>query len=199
MFNVFRAWHFMERVAHRSICFKSGGGSSKIPETEAQRANSEVALNEFNDYMSKIRPFENKFIEDISADTTNREARVAGMTNADIAQKVGTQSINPNVGFDAGSVSDLATTASGAQIKANRAVKTQKAAGLQAVIDIGRGQANQAQLGLGKLASQSVTEASNAAFNNQAVDDAKMSAGASMLGMSAGLANNLYEDSKKKA
>lgn len=195
--NPNQPWHFMNRLLLRSICFK-GGGSNEIPETEAQRASAEVALNEFNDYMVKIRPFENKFISDVSADTAGREASVAGKVNADIAQKVGTPTINPNRSLNTESVSDLATTVAGSQVKANEAVKTQKAAGLQTVIDMGRGQANSAQLGLDGMASQSVAEAANTALNNQKVSDGNMSAGATMMGASAGLAKNTYSDMIKK-
>ena len=195
--DVFRSWKTANRINHRRICFK-GGGSTEIPETEAQRASSEVALKEFNDYMTTIRPFENKFMEDVSADTTGREAQAAGRVGADIAQKVGTPAINPNMGLNPQSVSDVATTMAGAQVKANQAVKAQKAAGLQSIIDIGRGQANSAQLGLTNLASQSVSEASNIALNKERVNDANMSAGATALGMSAGIVKNMYDDANKK-
>ena len=181
MYNVFIGWNFMERLKHRSVCFK--GGSTEIPETTAQRASSEVALNEYNDYMKTILPFENKFMADVTAPTDNRQAQVAGMVGADVAQKVGTTAINPNQGINSQSTSDLATTLAKSGVKADQAVKAQQAAGLQSVIDMGRGQATTAQLGMSELAGQSVQQASQTALYNQAVDNASLSAGASALGI----------------
>jgi hypothetical protein len=183
-------------MSQRSICFK--GGSTAVGETVAETTASQVAVNEFNDYMTTIRPFENKFIADVSAPTAAREAAVAGRVNGEIAQKVGTPTINPNRGMDPNSVTDVATTAANAQVDANLAVKAQKAAGLQSVIDIGRGKANSAQLGMSGLASQSVTKASNDALNTRNTKNSNMSAGATGIAIAAGMSKNLYSDSTKK-
>lgn len=191
-----RRFQFMDHCIDSGVCFKDKGGSSEVPETSAQLASSELALNEFNDYMTTIRPFENKFIADVSAPTAGREAQVAGQVGADIAQKVGPLTLDPNMGMNPGSVVDLARTTAKAKNTGNMAVKSQKAAGLQAVIDIGRGQATQAQLGMSSLAGQSVAEATNAAANDTKLNDARMSAGATAGGAAIGMIKNMSSTKK---
>lgn len=175
----------------RGVCY-GGGGSSSVKETAAQKASAEVAMNNYNDYMSTIMPVQKEFIADVTADPTNRENLVAGQANANIAQKVGTPSIDPNAGMSSASTVGLANTMSDAQIKGRQAVDTQRLTGEQAIVDLGMGENSTAQLGLSDLASQSVKQSIVNQRSSQYSDDADMSAAASGLGAAAGMATNIY-------
>ena len=176
----------------RGVCYGGGGGSSSVKETAAQKASAEVAMNNYNDYMSTIMPVQEKFISDVTADPTNRENLVTGQANANIAQKVGTPAIDPNAGMSSASTVGLANTMSDAQIKGRQAVDTQRLTGEQAIVDLGMGENSTAQLGLSDLASQSVKQSINNQQSSQYSDDADMSAAASGLGAAAGMATNIY-------
>ena len=176
----------------RGVCYGGGGGSSSVKETAAQKASAEVAMNNYNDYMSTIMPVQEKFIADVTADPTNRENLVTGQANANIAQKVGTPAIDPNAGMSSASTVGLANTMSDAQIKGRQAVDTQRLTGEQAIVDLGMGENSTAQLGLSDLASQSVKQSINNQQSSQYSDDADMSAAASGLGAAAGMATNIY-------
>ena len=175
----------------RGVCY-GGGGSSSVKETAAQKASAEVAMNNYNDYMSTIMPVQKEFIADVTADPTNRENLVTGQANANIAQKVGTPSIDPNAGMSSASTVGLANTMSDAQIKGRQAVDTQRLTGEQAIVDLGMGENTTAQLGLSDLASQSVKQSINNQQLSQDADNADMSAAASGLGAAAGMATNIY-------
>ena len=175
----------------RGVCY-GGGGSSSVKETAAQKASAEVAMNNYNDYMSTIMPVQKEFIADVTADPTNRENLVTGQANANIAQKVGTPSIDPNAGMSSASTVGLANTMSDAQIKGRQAVDTQRLTGEQAIVDLGMGENSTAQLGLSDLASQSVKQSINNQQLSQNADNANMSTAASGLGAAAGMATNIY-------
>ena len=186
---------FLERVMGRSVCYGGGGSPSSVKETAAQKASAEIAMNNYNDYMSTIMPVQKKFISDITADPTNKEKLVTGQVNANIAQKVGTPSIDPNAGVSSASTTGLANTLSDAQIKGRQAVDTQRMAGEQAIVDLGMGENTTAQLGMSDLANQSVNESIRKQQANQYSDNADMSAAATGLGIAAGLTKNIYDDS----
>ena len=176
----------------RGVCYGGGGGSSSVKETAAQKASAEVAMNNYNDYMSTIMPVQNKFIADVTADPTNRENLVTGQANADIAQKVGTPTIDPNAGMSSASAIGLGNTMSDAQIKGRQAVDTQRLTGEQAIVDLGMGENSTAQLGLSDLASQSVKQSISNQQLSQDAANSDMSAAASGLGAAAGMATNIY-------
>ena len=176
----------------RGVCYGGGGGSSSVKETAAQKASAEVAMNNYNDYMSTIMPVQKEFIADVTADPTNRENLVAGQVNANIAQKVGTPSIDPNAGMSSASTVGLANTMSDAQIKGRQAVDTQRLTGEQAIVDLGMGENSTAQLGLSDLASQSVKQSISNQQWSQDAANSDMSAAASGLGAATGMATNIY-------
>jgi hypothetical protein len=92
----------------------------------------------------------------------NRKATVRGQTNADLAQRAaGVPLTNPNSGaIKTGMRAQTVGKVLGkGMVGANQAVDQQKVAGMQAVIDMGRGQATEANLGFGQLAQQSADSA----------------------------------------
>lgn len=184
-------WTF-DRIFGRSVCFAGGGGGG-VEETEAERASAEIAMKNYNDYMETISPFTDKYIEDVSGDTTAKSAQMAGMVNADLAQSTGTVSPGAN-GMMPSGAADYAKTLAASQVKGQQAIIGQKADALQSVIDIGQGTATEAQKGMSELASQSVSEATSNAAAEQAADDATASAGATAVGMSMGIGKNMFDD-----
>jgi len=196
MCSVFQIWNFLARVQQRRICFK--GSSPKVKETEAQRASADIALKNYNDYMTTIRPVEEKFIDDVTADPANRQSAVAGQINADVAQKVGTPTIDPNRGMAPGSAVSVGNVLADAQVRGKQNVDTQRLTGMQSVVDMGMGKATTAQVGMSGLASQSVAGAINTQKNELDSYNSTMSAGASGVSAAVGMAENLYKDGKGK-
>lgn len=196
MGNIFQMWNFMERVRQRCVCFK--GSSGGVKETEAQRASSEIALKNYNDYMETIRPVEDQFIADVTADPASREKAVAGQITADVAQKVGTPVIDPNKGMAPGATAAVGNVLADAQVRGKQNVDAQRLTGEQAIVDMGMGKATTAQTGMSGLASQSVAGAVATQKNELESYNSTMAAGASGLGMAAGITKNLYDDSKAK-
>lgn len=195
---MYRPWSTWDRLRERCICFKGGGGSTEIPETEAQRASAEIAMKNYNDYMQTIRPVEDKYITDVTADPTIREGQVAGQITANIAQKAGSVSIDPNHGQPVGAVAGMANSLADSHVKGKQAVDSQRIAGFQSAVDMGMGKNSMAQLGMSNLASQSVADATNQQKINQSMYDSKMAAVGTAGGMALGAAKNTYDDSQKK-
>jgi len=52
----------------------SKGGSSKPIITEDMRAAAEVATSQWNDYQTRLRPFEDKFAADMTRDPSTQQA-----------------------------------------------------------------------------------------------------------------------------
>lgn len=188
-------WTF-EKIQRRSTCYK-GGGSNEIPETEAQRANAEIALKHYNDYKQYVEPFEKKAIAGMTSNWDAREGQTAGMVNADLQQKIGMPAVDPVRGL-APDTSRVGKIMAGAQVKGRMAAGDAKAGAFQSVLDIGQGKAAAAQSGMATLAAQSVDEAAKSAASAQAADNARMSSGMTGLGMAAGLVKNMYDDQQTK-
>jgi hypothetical protein len=168
-----------------------GSKSGSIPVTEAERANAEVAAKSWNDYVTELKPMTEAYVADVRSDVTPRVETAQGMANADIMQKVGTPTINPNQpGAVTGMASKLAMTKSTSDLNVESGVKGNQASELQGVLDIGQGKATTATAGMADLASQ----AAKTAFNDNEMDyntDTSMTRSlATGAGMVAGWANN---------
>jgi hypothetical protein len=146
-----------------------GKGSQQVKETAYEKALAEVALQELGYYKHDIIPFRNRWIGDVTRNTAPLENRIAGQVNADLAQQrvlalpVG---VDPSSGAAMSFNPALVEGAIGAKaaVGATQAVRDSKATGLQAAIDVMRGENTDAQTGLQGLAADSV---------NQAIGDAR--------------------------
>jgi hypothetical protein len=91
----------LDRAMMRGICFKGGDGLSS--EFDAQQTpqmieQSRMAIQEYNTYTQNFQPDIHKFIGEEVAPTGQKEARAAGMANADVAQQAaGTAGVDPNL------------------------------------------------------------------------------------------------------
>lgn len=162
--NVFLAFTFRERLMERCLCFK---GDKEVPETAAEQAAAQVAIDQYNTYMEKYRPFEDKFIADVMRPTAIREQKIAGQTNADLAQKTAIPTgVDPSRIARTPIGQAQAITKAKAINAAETAVKNQKVQGMQAVTDMGMGNKAEAELGFQNLAFQSVNRAINDVYSD---------------------------------
>lgn len=168
-----------------------GKNSNTVQETAQEKALAKVAAEQWNDYQARYKPFENKYMADVLADTAGREAKVKGMVNADVAQKLTQKpsAINPNSGkMQAGKESlDRANALARGQVAGEQAVKDQQTGAMQTLIDMGRGQATQAQQGMSSLAGAATQEAISSASNRMQTRSAIGSAIGSAVGAGAGM------------
>lgn len=170
-----------------------GGKSKGVPETSYERANAEVALKKYQDYMDKGRPFERKFIEQITEDTAIPEKRIAGQVNSDLMQQtkpVLPSGVDPSSGGAMVVDPSMGKTGAKAQVDAGQAVRDRRVAGIQAAIDIGRGNASSAQLGYSNLANDSVNKAIGSAGSKMEEKNAYANAAGSAAGVGAAIYTN---------
>lgn len=129
-----------------------GGGNTETPQG---RAASAMALDQYNTYMTDFKPTELSFISDVMKPTAIEEARQTGKANADIAQKMAIQPGDPNrVLRDPTKFTNAATYEGNVDNSVVQGVQNKKLAGEQAIVDIGLGKKNTAQLGMDKLAQE---------------------------------------------
>lgn len=172
---------------------KSGG---KIKETELEKANSQVAMEQWEEYKTTYRPTELKFIASVMKDETGLKERAAGRVNADIAQKTalplkGT-GVDPSRAATSSIFSDIAGVEGTAQALAKQRTDDRRVTGMQAITDIGQGKAATAQQGFSALAGQSVSEAISRASANQQKNDSYASAVMTALGGGARATQGLW-------
>lgn len=150
-----RRFQFMDHCIG-SVCFK--GGSNEIPETQAERDHAQVASERWNDYQTRFVPFENKYIEDVTADPSIKQEVVSGRVNADLARQnngaIPVGAIN-RIGSVVASdfTPKMAAAGATAMSTAKGAVRDSQIQGLQSVVNIGSGQAAGAIEGMGEIAS----------------------------------------------
>jgi len=172
-----------------------GGGSSKQEPTQAEIDYSNVNAEQWNDYQTRFVPFENKYIEDVTADPTFKEDVVGGRVNADLAGQnngaIPVGKIN-QIGSVVSSdyIPKMAAAGAAAGANAKSTVRDSQVQGMMSAVNMGRGQAAGAIDGMGSIAADASRMAENsaeAAFNN---DSSTMSAIGSGVGAIAGVAGN---------
>lgn len=167
------------------------GGSKEIPETAQEIELKKIAIERWNDHQSRLLPMENAYIADVSRDPAAMQGKVAGIVNADMAQKANQAlpaGVNPSSGaaLSYTPMVDAAKTVSRAQVNAGQNVVNNRIQALQGVVDIGNGKAATAVEGLGSLASNAVKGALTDAESSMKENTA--TAGAVMSGIGAGAA-----------
>lgn len=166
--------------------FLKGGKGGGIEVTDEERANAEVAAENWNHYVTDLKPAVEDYVSDVRGDVSGRVEKGKGMGNADLMQKVGSPRLNPN---KAGSgVADKVMTAkSGMELAVTSGVNALHAADLQGVLDAGKGKASTARAGMADIASLAAREALN---ENELDYNSDVSTGrtiASGVGMAAGM------------
>ena len=147
-----------------------GKGPEKAPVTEQQRALASIAAEQYNNYMTTYRPFEQKYVADATGDASTRTAKVAGRAGADVAQAAGSAirpGMDPTSGaaFSAATSNANPTAKSKAVVKGGMAVDNQQISAMQGIVNMGQGKAATTQAGMSALASGA---------SNQAINDARL-------------------------
>ena len=178
-------------------------GSGKVEETADQVAQSEVAVEQWNEYATDWAPKIQTWAKDIAADKTAEKDRAAGIVNADVAQKMAgaekaltMTGMNPNSGKAVkalSTASDVGADISGAAtVTAKQGIDSNRVAGLQQVANIGMGQKTEAIEGMGTIAENSVKDAITKAGLDQQSHMADVGLGMSIAGTAAGVGMDYF-------
>ncbi|MDH5257871.1 MAG: hypothetical protein OEX07_07675 [Gammaproteobacteria bacterium] len=151
----------------------NGGGDNRIPETEEELALAEVALERWDDYQERFVPIENKFMKDARATDADYGMNLDTMNTSVSKSMADTVKANnhsmsvagamPGSGkFNASNIklaSKHGMTVGEGMNESNLNVENRDLEGLQKVVSMGTGQANDAQLGFGQIANDAYSEA----------------------------------------
>jgi len=131
------------------------GKGGELQETSQGRQAASMALDQYNTYLKEFKPTEQAFIADVMKPTAVEEAKQIGKVNADIAQKMAVSPGDPNrLLRNPTKFTDVADYEAKADNNAVQGVQNKQILGEQAVVDIGLGRKNTAQLGMNNLASE---------------------------------------------
>ena len=163
-----------------------GGGDNKIEETAEQRAQADVAMMQWKDYLNKYRPFEDAFMEDVDRMNTGQQYnQVAGLAAVPVESQFSTAvrdtsramvsgGLNPNSGSFKSNLSKLdrakSTTKADNMNQAQVGQQNRYVSGISNIVRMGQGQETEAVQGYGDLATNSARKAgndANIALNNR--------------------------------
>ncbi len=163
-----------------------GGGDNKIEETPEQRAQADVAMMQWKDYLSKYRPFEDAFMEDVDRMNTGQQYnQVAGLAAVPVESQFSTAvrdtsramvsgGLNPTSGAFKSNLSKLdrakSTTKADNMNQAQVGQQNRYVSGISNIVRMGQGQETEAVQGYGDLATNSARKAgndANIALNNR--------------------------------
>lgn len=158
-----------------------GGGDNKIEETPEQRAQADVAMMQWKDYLNKYRPFEDAFMEDVDRMNTGQQYnQVAGLAAVPVESEFSTAvrdtsramvggGLNPNSGAFKSNLSKLdrakSTTKADNMNQAQVGQQNRYVGGISNIVRMGQGQETEAVQGYGDIASMSSRKAYNDANN----------------------------------
>ena len=137
----------------RSVCYGGGGGGSPGP-TQDQYAQQKVNAELWNHYQQNYQPYIDKFTAQTLQNAPQQENAVQGKLNADIMKALPRPGANPVA--DTAAIAGATDVAAGAKEIATGKAKERTLGSMQNLVNIGRGQATQAQAGLSDIASQSL-------------------------------------------
>ena len=158
-----------------------GGGDNKIEETPEQRAQADVAMMQWKDYLNKYRPFEDAFMEDVDRMNTGQQYnQVAGLAAVPVESQFSTAvrdtsramvsgGLNPNSGSFKSNLSKLdrakSTTKADNMNQAQVGQQNRYVSGISNIVRMGQGQETEAVQGFSDLSSMSSRKAYNDANN----------------------------------
>ena len=145
-----------------------GGGDNEVKETSQEKELARIATEQWARYEETFKPLENEWINDITSDSTNDKATVRG----DVAGQIGSQYDAAQQGADSENLEMGINVSSGAfkdshsrgedigksLTRANTAVDASKTGQLMGAINVGRGQAADAQASMTDIAEGSVRD-----------------------------------------
>lgn len=150
-----------------------GGGSDEIKPTEEEKALADVAIERWNEYQEKIVPYENRYMEQVQR-TEGDYAMGRGQGAVSVEQAFAparkeqeknlfSAGVRPGSGSHVMQANNLnmdKAQSRGVGVgEGHMAVQGRHLAGLQNIVNLGEGQAADAQTGLSSIASGSATDA----------------------------------------
>lgn len=163
-----------------------GGSDNKIEETPEQRAQADVAMMQWKDYLNKYRPFEDAFMEDVDRMNTGQQYnQAAGIAAVPVESQFSTAvrdtsramvsgGLNPTSGAFKSNLSKLdrakSTTKADNMNQAQVGQQNRYVSGISNIVRMGQGQETEAVQGYGDLATNSARKAgndANIALNNR--------------------------------
>jgi hypothetical protein len=154
-----------------------GGGSNEVKETSLQRAQADIADEQWSTYQNDLKQYEDLFMEKV--DDLNSEgefdklagtaalgtAKTFGEARAGLADSMAASGADPTSGRYQEAMEGLATDQALSQTDtANRAQSSQQdkyVAGLKDVVSIGAGQKAESLAGIGDVATTSLRKATS--------------------------------------
>lgn len=170
-----------------------GSGAKKVKETAYEKELARMAYSELKVYQTKMAPFRDKYIADMTGPTAVDESRVAGEVNADFAQmNQGAIQGDPSLGRNRSAIAaqPLSKAQGYAAVSGTQAVRDNRIEGMQAGLDMIRGDATTAQAGISNLAATSVKDAMAKQEEKIARSNAITSAAGTLAGAAAGMYAN---------
>lgn len=132
------------------------GGDDSVSPTADTAAQASINAQLFNYYTSSYKPLITKYISQTTDPAISNElaSQASGMVGGEIKKDIPQATDNPVK--NTRQLMTVAGKETGAQMQAAGGVAATDVAKKQNVVDIGRGQATTASVGMGEIASQSV-------------------------------------------
>ncbi len=154
-----------------------GGGDNKVKPTAEENALGEIAVERWNDYQTRLRPYEDQYMESVqrsAGDHTQARGQATAataMSFEDPRQETESGLMKRGVGPGSGAAvmemggldSQQAQVQGAGATEAHQATTAQHMQGLQNVVNLGQGQADMAQTGMGQVASGAASDAQHRA------------------------------------
>lgn len=185
------------------------GGGGKIKETEAQRAQTDVALKGWEDFKTRWRPAQNAYFARVLNNYNGTRKIAAGTAASDVnvafgnaAGRAGTMLQQRGVSIGGGASgaamndADIKRAASRglATVAAKQAVDDQQQQAIEGIVATGRGEKAAATSGLATLSDLSARSAAEEAGNRAANSLALGNAVGAAAGAGLGAAANRFTD-----
>ena len=162
-----------------------GGGSNEVKETSLQRAQADIADEQWSTYQNDLKQYEDLFMDKVDSlndesnytkvagDAATQTSGAFGQARQKTADNLAASGIDPTSGKYQASMKDITNKQVGSQIDTvSRAQNTQAdkyTSGLSDVVSIGSGEKADALSGYSSLASSSAAKAASdaeSAFNS---------------------------------
>lgn len=148
-----------------------GGGDTEVKETSQEKELARIATEEWARYEETFKPLEDEWLSGITADSTNDKAKVGGVVAGEVANQydyaqtasddnalASGENVNSG-GFKKGL--SRAEDTGIALTRANLGVDASKTSKLMNAINVGRGQASEAQSTLTDVAGDAASDTIN--------------------------------------
>lgn len=181
------------------MCGGGEGSSALRIITDDMVAAAEIGVRQWNDYQTRMVPFENKFIQDVTRDPGVTSDKVQGMVGADMAQKTSPTAITVNP-VQSGAPSAVTGRALAAGVTdARQGALDRTAQGMGTAVAMGRGQQVEALTGMTDMAATSGQIANQKAITDSQVAIKNRGDTFGMIGTAIGAGGAIMKNAGKSA